>query len=88
MGSLARFLSIFIMTMALGSALCWAQDSSITGSVRDASGAAIPHATVTITNNQQAFARSVLTNDSGDYLVPGLPAGTYNINVKAEGFQQ
>ncbi len=88
MGSLVRVLFVWVLGVFLGSAVCWAQDGSLTGSVRDASGAAVPRATVTITNNQQAFTRSVLTNDSGDYLVPGLPAGTYNVNVKAEGFQQ
>ncbi len=88
MGSLTKFCSIVFLAMVLAATAAWAQDGSITGSVRDATGAAVPHATVTITNNQQGFVRTASTNDSGEYLISGLPAGTYNINVKAEGFQQ
>lgn len=88
MGSVLKFFSVIFAAMILAAGACWAQDGSITGSVRDASGAAIANAAVTITNNQQGFVRSVQSNDSGDYLVSGLPAGTYNINVKASGFAQ
>lgn len=87
MGSLIRFYLAALMLLALGSA-CWAQQASITGSVHDATGAVIPNATVTITSDQQGFSREVTSNANGDYLVPGLPAGTYNITVKAPGFQQ
>lgn len=88
MGSVLKFFSVIFAALILAAGACWAQDGSITGSVRDASGAAIANAAVTITNNQQGFVRSVQSNDSGDYLVSGLPAGTYNINVKASGFAQ
>ncbi len=81
MGSVLKFFSVIFAAMILAAGACWAQDGSITGSVRDASGAAIANAAVTITNNQQGFVRSVQSNDSGDYLVSGLPAGTYNINT-------
>ncbi|MBV9679660.1 MAG: carboxypeptidase regulatory-like domain-containing protein, partial [Acidobacteriaceae bacterium] len=67
---------------------CFAQEGSITGFVHDASGAVIPKATVTVTNSEQGFSRTAITNDSGDYLVPGLVAGTYSIDVKAQGFRQ
>ena len=60
---------------------CCAQEGSITGSVHDASGGSVPNAAVTVTNNEQGFSRTTTTNDSGDYLVPGLGAGSYKINV-------
>ncbi len=88
MGSLTRIFLLAIAVLLVTASASWAQDGSITGSVRDASGAAIPQATVTITNNQQGFVRSATSNGSGEYLISGLPAGTYNINVKASGFQQ
>jgi hypothetical protein len=87
MGSLTRFCLAALMLLAIGSA-CWAQQASITGSVHDVTGAIIPNAAVTITSDQQGFSRDVTSNATGDYLVPGLPAGTYNITVKAPGFQQ
>ncbi|MDQ2844474.1 MAG: Plug and carboxypeptidase regulatory-like domain-containing protein [Acidobacteriota bacterium] len=88
MGFLRTFVSTIFLLTALAATACWAQDGSITGSVRDASGAVVPNATVTITNNQQGFVRNAISNQSGEYLVSGLPTGTYNINVKAPGFEQ
>jgi Carboxypeptidase regulatory-like domain/TonB-dependent Receptor Plug Domain len=88
MGSLMKFFAIVFTAIVLTAGACWAQDSSITGSVRDSSGAAVPGATVTIVNSQKAISRTAATNASGEYLVSGLPAGNYDINVKAPGFQQ
>ncbi len=88
MGSFSRSFRLVFTAILLTAGACWAQDSSITGSVRDISGAVIPDATVTITNSQLGFTRTANSNASGDYLVPGLPAGSYDVNVKATGFQQ
>ncbi|HLH02967.1 MAG TPA: carboxypeptidase regulatory-like domain-containing protein [Bryobacteraceae bacterium] len=79
------FLSAVLLAGAAG---CWAQEGSIAGFVKDASGAIVPNAEVTIADSQQGFSRTVKTNDSGEYLVPGLLPGTYTITVKAPGFQQ
>lgn len=84
---LFRYVS-FIVFLFVVSTCVWAQESSITGSVRDASGAVVPNATVNISNTEQGFTRTVSTNASGDYLVSGLQAGHYNIVVSASGFQQ
>ena len=78
----------FAVFLFLFSTCVWAQESSITGSVHDASGGAVPNAKVTVTSTEQAFSRTASTNASGDYLVSGLPAGIYNIDVRAQGFEQ
>lgn len=66
-----------------------AQDSaSITGTVIDSSGAAVPDAQVTITNVERGIDLSSKTNGTGDYLVAGLPAGPVNVTVSARGFKQ
>jgi hypothetical protein len=72
----------------LFAACAWAQEGAITGNVKDASGASVPTATVNITNVEQGFVRTTTTNNTGDYLVSGLPAGHYNIEVVASGFQR
>ncbi len=72
----------------LFAACAWAQQGSITGTVKDASGGAVPSATVTITEIEQGFVRTTTTNATGDYLVSGLPAGHYNINITAQGFEK
>lgn len=88
MGFINKIVLATFLTALLGAFACMAQESSITGNVRDASGAEIANAVVTVTNNQQGFTRTASTNGSGDYLVSGIPPGTYDVNVKAPGFQQ
>ncbi|MBV8572968.1 MAG: carboxypeptidase regulatory-like domain-containing protein, partial [Acidobacteriaceae bacterium] len=84
---LTRFVSSIVFLSVIATC-AWAQEGSITGSVRDASGAIIPNATVSVTSTEQGFTRTVATNTSGDYLVSGLQPGHYNIVVTAPGFQR
>jgi len=60
---------------------------TISGTVHDASGAAIQGATVTITDPTVGLTRSVTTSDNGQFSAPGLPPGTYNIKVESQGFK-
>jgi hypothetical protein len=69
-------------------ACAWAQEGAITGNVKDSTGASVPSATVNITNVEQGFVRTTTTNKTGDYLVSGLPAGHYDIEVAVAGFQR
>ena len=87
MKSLIKYIFLVLVSLCLAGA-AWAQEGSITGSVRDSTGAVIPNANVTVTNIQQGFVRTVTTNNTGEYLVPGLPAGLYNIAIKAPGFDE
>lgn len=87
MNSLCKYVWIAFSSLVFAASAC-AQEGSLTGTVHDSSNEAVPGAAVTVTNNQQGFARTTTTNLTGDYLVPGLPAGTYNITVVARGFQR
>ncbi len=60
---------------------------SITGTVKDSSGAVVSGATIKATNDATGFSRSVTANAYGDYRVDYLPVGTYTIEVKAQGFK-
>jgi hypothetical protein len=60
--------------------------SAIEGQVTDATGAAIPGATVTITNHDTGLQRSLKTDDQGRFNFPQLKPGTYSVKVQAEGF--
>src|SRR6202049_4214604 len=60
--------------------------SAIIGQVSDASGAAVPVATVTITNTDTALKRSASTDESGRFNFPQLKPGTYTVRVEAQGF--
>src|SRR5580704_7063983 len=60
---------------------------SITGTVRDATGAVLPNAQVAVTDVGTGVTLKTTTNANGDYLVAALPAATYNLKVTATGFK-
>src|SRR5579872_6639052 len=60
--------------------------SAIIGQVTDATNAAIPNATVTITNRETALQRTAKTDDEGRFNFPQLNPGAYSVKVEAEGF--
>jgi hypothetical protein len=60
---------------------------SIVGTVRDSSDAAVPNATVQITNTATNQSRNGVANNSGEFSFPSLEPGTYDVNVSAPGFQ-
>lgn len=59
---------------------------TITGTVSDSTGAAIPEATVTVTNVGTGQSRSVQSNTSGVFLFPDLPVGSYAMEISKAGF--
>ena len=60
---------------------------SISGDVKDASGAAIPGASVTATNTSTGVQQATITDDHGSYSFLSLPVGRYDIEVDARGIQ-
>ncbi len=60
----------------------------LVGTVKDSTGAIIPNAAVTITNEATGVKLSTTTTSSGDYRASNLLPGTYDIVVNATGFQQ
>ena len=61
---------------------------SILGTVRDASGAVVPSATVTVTDTGKGTSTTVKTNTDGEYNVPFLIPGNYSVSVESEGFKK
>jgi hypothetical protein len=60
---------------------------SISGTVKDHSGAVVPKATVTATNTDTGVRQVVTTNATGAYSFPSLPVGHYDINIATAGFK-
>ncbi len=60
---------------------------SISGYVKDPSGALIPNAKITI-HNSTGLERQATTNDSGYYTITNIPASTYTVTVEAAGFKK
>ena len=60
--------------------------ATLTGSVSDPSGAAIPNAQVSAKNTGTGVATSATTNADGFYTIPNLLPGTYDVTTTASGF--
>src|SRR5438309_7410987 len=63
---------------------------SLAGTVRDANGAAVPNATVTITDpsKNNIVVRTANTNSDGEYSAPSLPTNTFSVTVEAPNFKK
>src|SRR6267142_1671976 len=82
--AVALFCLIFV-----GSGLIFAQSDlgTISGFVKDPSGATVANAKISVRNNR-GVERAATTNDSGYYAITNIPAGLYTILVEAPGFQR
>src|SRR5580704_17361787 len=60
---------------------------SISGTVSDVSGSAVPGAKVTVTAPATGLSRSSTTSQSGEYIVPLLGVADYTVQVDLQGFQ-
>ena len=65
-----------------------ATTGEITGRVEDSAGAIVPGATVTAESRETGFLRSTITNPEGQYTIPLLPPGRYNVAAELEGFKR
>jgi hypothetical protein len=59
---------------------------TVTGIVKDASGAAVPNATVSLQNSVSGYARETTTNAQGAYRFANLPFNPYRVIVRSSGF--
>ncbi|HEX6772233.1 MAG TPA: TonB-dependent receptor, partial [Acidobacteriaceae bacterium] len=83
-----------VLTVCLGAGLAFLPSAanaqavygSINGTVTDASGAAVPGATVTVTDENKGTSVSVKTNDSGNYTVEHMIPDLYTVKVEMAGF--
>ncbi len=83
-----RGIALFALLFLAGALTGWAQvySGSLTGVVKDQSGAVIPGATVTLTDIGKQFDYTATTDDVGRYLLRALPPSTYKLKVEATGF--
>jgi hypothetical protein len=67
---------------------CSAQTlGTITGEVKDTSGAIVPGVTVTARNNATNAVREGTSNEAGAYSFPAMPPGTYTVKAELQGFK-
>src|SRR5689334_6557112 len=62
--------------------------STILGTVTDDTGAAVPRVAITVVNTGTQLKRNATTDERGDFEVPALDLGTYEVRAQAAGFRQ
>jgi carboxypeptidase family protein len=78
----ALLLSLVSIAVGQGTA------SRVTGSVSDEKGAAVPGATVTLTNEATQGSLTTETTDSGNYVFDSVQVGVYTVSVEKAGFKK
>ncbi len=82
-----RSLFFGLLLSAVTCGTVWAQATAeITGTVTDATGALIPGVEVTVTQTDTNASRTVVTNETGSYLLSNLPIGPYELQAVLPGF--
>jgi hypothetical protein len=79
------YISLFLLCTA---AFAQRDLGTVTGSITDAQGAAVPNAKLTLTEDATGVSYTIVTNESGSFTRPALKAGTYTVTIEAAGFQK
>ena len=82
-----RFTLLLLVFLTLVASISLAQEATIVGTVTDATGAAVPNASITITNTDTGIVRTISTASDGQYVVPDLHIGNYLVRANATGFK-
>jgi Carboxypeptidase regulatory-like domain len=82
-----RFLIVPVFFLFACVAAMAQQNSEIVGTVTDQTGAAVPGATLTLTQTETGFVYNTVSNSTGGYAFNGLNVGTYNLKASAKGFE-
>src|SRR5262249_48962864 len=77
---------LFLCLLLSGSAFAQGTGGTISGTVTDSSGGALPTAKVTILNQATGLTRELVTNEQGFFSAPNLLPGNYTVTVSAHGF--
>ncbi len=81
--------SLFALTALIASAASGSAQTlgEITGTVTDSTGSAVAAANVTLVNSATSQARKVDSNEAGNFTIPFVPPGVYEVRVQKEGFK-
>ncbi len=83
----SRIAVVCLLTLSAASIVYGQATGSISGTVTDPSGAAVPSAKVTVTAPATGLSRTFTTNETGEYIVPLLGVANYTVQVELQGFQ-
>ena len=81
-----RILLLAMLVLTLGQ-YAFSQTAQVTGRISDATGAVVPGAEASATNQKTGLTRDSASNGEGYFTIPLLPPGEYRIAVRKEGFK-
>ncbi len=86
-GPLLFMFRLALLTTLLASGPLLAQNAELSGLINDPSNLAVANARVVVQSADNGATRSVVSNQRGEYSVPALLPGSYNVAVEAAGFK-
>src|SRR3954468_3735162 len=85
---IALLMIVGMLLLAATSGNAWAQATAqISGTVKDQTGAVLPGVEVTATQTDTGISRTVVTNETGSYVLPNLALGPYRLEAALPGFR-
>src|SRR5882762_1152434 len=81
-----RQVFVLLSGLALGSPLCGQIGASISGTITDLTGGALPGASVTVKNLETGAVRTIAADQAGRYIASSLEVGLYEVRAEKEGF--
>jgi hypothetical protein len=81
------FFAVVMIVVCAGTSAAQSFPGRITGVVRDTQGAAVPDATVKLSNPSTGLERTLTTDANGEFNFPELALGTYRLTISKSGFQ-
>lgn len=76
-----------VLFLSIGPAFGQFATAEFNGSVVDQSASVLPGVTVTLTEESTGLVRTVVTNESGRFVLPAVPPGRYTVRAELVGFQ-
>src|ERR1700678_468394 len=83
---LPRSLTVAALIMCAVPASAQVVGASLSGSVRDESGAGLPGATVVVQNRETGAERKLVSDENGRYSAPSISVGRYQVSAMKTGF--
>lgn len=88
MKSMRQFYAVCVFVFCAAVSFSQMVNGTLLGTVKDATGAIVAGAKVTVTEANTGITRSTQTNTSGNYTFSDLPPGTYNVVTEQSGFRR
>lgn len=79
--------ALLVIALMVAPAFAQTFKSTVVGQVTDSTGAVVPGATVTITEQGTGRTQTATTSDDGSYTIPQLPPGRYDLRIEAASFK-